>query len=414
MGVRLTMAGIGMCVALVAGCGAVTAGEASPSASPEGEAAGTTELPDLTGQQVCDLLSAETLAKYTPDARISNGTVQSTESVKQALCQVSATDGNNFRFLTVEVNAVLTVDMNGDMVDGTSAETAASDWLASQRAGKPDTADLNGVGDEGFTTFVVDEADGRTEASALFRGGMWGVKAVYHGGDRPNPDDRDNKVYLTREVLIAALTEVGTEIATNLPSLTSGGATTAPDGDLSGDMLCETLSEALIDRYLPKPKTGTSTSSYGMAECRWNSAVPRPDSPGLRLRNASVTVSAVAQNPEGDYEKAKQDAQEDYADGPDKDGPSKGATAEAPVDLPDLGTAAFLVVGHSLVPSTSARITVLLPGSRLVVITYGGGDAAELDTGDGNTNLGEPAAITTEEATEAAKAMAKEVLSALP
>lgn len=422
MGVRLTMAGIGVVLAVTAGCGqGVTAGEATSGGEPAEEAAasGTTELPDLSGQQVCDLLSPETLAKYAPKAETANTTVASTEVRKQAMCDSTAVNGGaSSRYLTVEVTAALPANVDGTPVDGATAETAITDWLESERSAAEGPEDLKGVGDEAFTAFAHYADDGRTDSWAVVRSGIWGVKVNYHGSDRTNPDDRDSKVYLPKEVLVPAVTEIATEIEGNLAGL-AGGA--EDSGELSGDRVCALLSEEFVTRYLPGPETrahtGKVTEDGASANCEWRSAEPRPDSPGLRIRTGRVTVRVATADPRDSFDDEKQEAQEEHEEGPEKDGADKGSTSEAPKDVPDLGQAAYLVIGRSApdsqYPTTTATISVLLPGNRIIDVTYGGTDAAELDTGDGDTDLGEARAITDEEAITAATTMATEVLTGL-
>lgn len=426
MGVRLTMAGMGLVLAVTAGCGqGATAGEATSSdgqGAEDAAASGTTVLPDLTGQQVCDLLSPETLAKYAPGAETANNTVASTETRKQALCDSTALQGGaSSRFLTIEVTSALNTAVDGTPVEGATAEEAITDWLDSQRSAAEGPADLEGVGDEAFTAFAHYPDDGRTDSWAVLRSGIWGVKVNYHGADRPNPDDRDNKVYLPKEVLVPAVTEIVTEIEGNLAGLTGGVDTPADPGELSGDMVCTLLSDEVVTRYLPGPetnaRTGKVTDAGASATCDWRSAEPRPDSPGLRIRSAGVVVRVSNLDVPGTFEDEKRDAQREHDDGPDQDGAAKGSTFEAPRDVPDLGLAAYLVIGRSApdsqYPTTTATISVLLPGNRIVDVSYGGTDAAELDTGDGDTDLGEARSITDEEAIAGATAMAGEVLTGL-
>jgi hypothetical protein len=426
MGMRGAVAGIGLVLLTTVGCGnGVTGGEALPEQKAQGESkqqAGTIELPDLSGQQVCDLLSEETLAKHLPKAQTSNSTTASTEIQHSAMCDAKSLDGGaKSRFLTIEVTAALKAYVDGTVVEDATAEQAITEWVASQRAAEQRPEDLADVGDEAFTA-VRQDTDGRTEGHGVFRSGIWGVKIVYHGLDRPNPDDRDNKVYLPKEVLVSGIAEMSAEIDGNLPGLADGSGGQTNPGELSGDALCSFLSDAVLERHLPEPKTnahtGTRTEDGSGATCEWRSAQPRPDSPGLRILTGRVSVQVVTSEPEKTFEDAKQEAREEHDEGPEDAGADKGATSEAPKDVPDLGTSAFLVLSRSSpdsqYPVTVAEVVILLPENRIVEVSYGGGDAAELDTGSpGQGDLGTAKPLTDDESTEGLMAMVRDVLAKL-
>lgn len=392
-------------------------------------------LPDVTGQQVCDLLSDATLAKYVPESRSSNATVSSTETLKSGRCDSKDLNSAALRFLSVEVRTAIPAEPDGTPIPGGTPEATMTEWVADQRAGADtshEQGETNGitheppadlaVGDEGFTQFSL-STDGTTDADGSFRSGPWGVYINYHGSDRPDPDDRDNKQYLAKDVLIAAIAELGTEIEGNLAGLSGGGEPSGAPGEVTGDVLCAALPDEVIERYLPGPedRADTSPEREGAtgAGCQWDSAEPRTDSPGLRHRSASVTLTVAEYDLKEDFDERRRNAQEWHEASPiqDEDEGKAPTTYLAPQDVPGLGLAAWLQVQHLESPDnpgSSATMYVLLSGNRTVVITYAGHDGAELDIGSPDDgDLGKPARVPDEELTGAVEAMTPEILAVL-
>lgn len=429
---RFGVAGIGLVLLTAAGCGVEATPRTSDGGSTEDEKAEPVVLVDVSGQQVCDLLSPETREKYVPGGRLANNTVSSTETKKAARCESSGSDP--FRNLAVDVQTTIPTTPEGP-VAGATPDEYTKEWLADARASAKTLneqgevngitteppEDLTGVGDEGFTSFSLD-VSGATAVKGYFRSGPFSVLISYHGFDRPNPDDRDNKQYLQKDVLVAAITALGAEIDGNLAALADGsGGSPGQTGELNGDALCEMLSEELVKRYLPEAKDESRTSgpgngTDGRASCAWSSAVPRPDSPGLRLRSGGVNVMLWGSDAKSFFEDDRETAQQRHDEGPVKEGPRKGVTYTAPQDVPGLGLAAWLQLSHSPPdsPGANASLHVLLPGERVAVISYGGSDEAELDTGTpGQGDLGEPATVPDDEVIGAVMAMAEELLPQL-
>lgn len=253
MGVGLRTAGIGLVLLAAAGCGQdVTAGEAAPSgASGEERAAPPPALPDLTGEQVCGLIGEPTMAEYLPAAETTDSTLRSSEELKKAQCDGSSSEGNRRRTFTLTVHSALPVHPDGTVANGVDPEKGAIEWMESMRGSATAPKDLPGVGDEAFTDFAEDPADGRTSGTAYLRVGVLSAELDHSGYERPDPDDRDTVHHLGRDALDAALAAMSAEIAANLATLSEDPA---EPGSPDGDALCATLSEAVVDRYLPKPR----------------------------------------------------------------------------------------------------------------------------------------------------------------
>lgn len=434
---RLGVAGVGLVLLTTVGC----SGEDGTPLSGDGGSAGDAEtaepvvLIDVSGQQACDLLSPETLAKYVPNGRLTNSTIDSTETKKSARCDSSANVDGVSRTYSVILETAVPHTPDGKAAPGITPEEYTEEWLASHLADAEALAkqgevngitaeppeEMAGAGEDGFTTFSLD-VNGNTNADGYFRSGPFTVAIEYYGADRPNPDDRDNKQYLQKDVLVPAITEMAAEIDGNLAALSDGsGAPSGKPGELSGDALCGMLSDELIKRYLPELKDSARTESPGnglnaQASCSWSSATPRPDSPGLRLRSGSAEVSFWDTDPAEHLADERETAQRRHDEGPVKEGPRKGVTYGVPTDVPGIGLAAWTQLTHSPPESPGASVTlyILLSGNRTMVISYGGSDEAELDTGTpGEGDLGEPATVPDDEVIGAVKAMAEELLPQL-
>ncbi|TCO58039.1 hypothetical protein [Actinocrispum wychmicini] len=429
------LAAAGLAVLLTAGCGGggrVPPGAPAPKpggiARPSTSAAKPAELRDITGEDLCSFVSAQTVAKNIPGAHTSPSTSESSRTGKKVRCTWSRDTTNDkqiikSRGIDVDVSGYLAPDRDPvESVKKTFQEwkqTAQRKHDEGLRTGSSGTTtyteprDLPGVGDEAFSQY--NSTDGKlSETMIRLRVGVWQAELSFHGKDVPEDRSTPAKALSDAESTAIA-TEFAKEIAVKLADDSARGGQQG-----AGSALCKLLSAATAEKYAPNAKTENhvSTGSVKVTECSWQSSEPQEGGKGLKFRSFGARVEEYGKQGQAIFDDHRKKAKEDHDAGPvhGKGPATEGQTKGEVKDVPGLGQAAYSQVTGNIKyqpgEAGGATVTVLLSGGRIATVSFGGYDGKGLTTSPGQ-EAGQDRTLQEAEILAAVNAAAKEIIPGL-